>query len=199
WNLTTQTITATASALNVNKTYQISYEPPSGSTTFRACFTNVTNKTDSLTLSGSYPTGSWTVRLDAYNQNNPVCSNNGSAQGSRNGFGCATGTLTAASTTTTTSISAPTITYNANGSVTVSMTSTAGTVTGNVSLSVDGGTAASKALSSGSATFSNTDIAGLTSPSAGDHTLSASYAAQGNCGAGVATGILHVNPTATTA
>src|SRR5207249_78008 len=62
WNLTTQTITATASALNVNKTYQISYEPPSGSTTFRACFTNVTNKTDSLTLSGSYPTGSWTVR-----------------------------------------------------------------------------------------------------------------------------------------
>src|SRR5207244_4205226 len=109
------------------------------------------------------------------------------------GAGPATGTLHVNQAATTASISAPTITYNANGSVTVSMTSTAGTVTGNVSLSVDGGTAASKALSSGSATFSNTEIAALTSPSAGDHTLSASYAEQGNCGASSETGTLHVN------
>src|SRR5439155_1488262 len=115
------------------------------------------------------------------------------------GAGSATGTLHVNPAATTASISAPTITYNANGSVTVSMTSTAGTVTGNVSLSVDGGTAASKALSSGSATFSNTDIPALTSPSPGDHTLSASYAAQGHFGASSATGTLHVNQSTATA
>src|SRR5207244_6155591 len=53
------------------------------------------------------------------------------------GAGPATGTLHVNQAATTAAISAPTITYNANGSVTVSMTSTAGTVTGNVSLSVD--------------------------------------------------------------
>jgi len=57
-----------------------------------------------------------------------------------------------------------------------------------------------KALSSGSATFTNTDIAALTSPSAGDHVLSASYAAQGNFAASSATGNLHVDqaPSITT-
>ena len=98
-----------------------------------------------------------------------------------------TQTVTTASTTTTT-ISAAPITYNANGSVTVTVTSTAGTPTGTEMPAVDGGTPVSKALSSGSATFTNTDIAALTSPSAGDHTLSASYAAQGTFAASSATG-----------
>src|SRR5439155_13730587 len=91
----------------------------------------------------------------------------------------ATGTLHVNAAATTTAISAPTITYNANGSVTVTVSSGAGTPTGNVTLSVDGGTAVSKALASGSASFTNTDIAALTSPSAGDHSLNASYARQG--------------------
>jgi hypothetical protein len=95
----------------------------------------------------------------------------------------------------TAAISAPIITYNANRSVTV--TATAGTV--NVSLSVVGGAAVSKSLSSGSATFTNTDVAGLTSPSAGDHSLSSSNAAQGYFAAsGPTLGTLHVNPASTT-
>ena len=95
---------------------------------------------------------------------------------------------------TTTAINAPTITYGANGSVTVTVSSGSGTPTGNVSLSVDGGTAATKALNSGSATFTNTDITALATPNAGNHTLDASYAAQGNYDASAATGTLTVNP-----
>jgi hypothetical protein len=94
---------------------------------------------------------------------------------------------------TATSISAPTITYDANGSVTVTVSSAAGTPTGNVILSVDGGPPVSKVLSGGTVTFINTDIAALTSPNAGDHSLSASYAAQGNFAASSATGNLRVN------
>ena len=100
--------------------------------------------------------------------------------------------------TTTTSISAPTITYNANGSVTVTISSAAGTPTGNVTLAVDGGNPVSKALFGGSATFTSTDIAALTSPNAGDHSLSASYAAQGNFASSSATGNLHVNQASST-
>src|SRR5207302_1731058 len=85
-----------------------------------------------------------------------------------------------------------------NGSVTVTVSSTAGTPSGSVSLSVDAGTPVSKVLSSGSATFGNTDIAALTSPSAGDHSLSASYAAQGNFDLSWKTASLHVNPAGTT-
>jgi len=80
--------------------------------------------------------------------------------------------------------------------VTVTVSSTAGTPTGNATLTVDNGTPLSAALnSSGVATFT------LTSPSAGDHSLSASYAAQGNFAAsGPTTATLHVNqatPTVT--
>jgi len=88
---------------------------------------------------------------------------------------------------TTTSISALTVTYNSNASVTVTVTSDAGMVTVNVSLSVDGGTPILQALTGGSTTFT------LTSPSAGDYSLSANYAAQGNFAASAASGTLHVN------
>ena len=103
------------------------------------------------------------------------------------------GTLNVNQASTTTAITAPTINYDANGSVTVKVTSSAGPVTGNVSLSVDGGTAVSKALSSGSATFGSTDITALAYPSVGDHSLSANYSAQGNFAGSSATGSLHVN------
>ena len=90
--------------------------------------------------------------------------------------------------TSTTITSAPTVIYNANGIVTVTVGSGAGTPGGNVSLSVDGGAAINQALVSGSTTFT------LTSPSPGVHTLSASYAAQGNFAAsGPASGTLTVD------
>ncbi len=82
---------------------------------------------------------------------------------------------------TTTSIAAPTVTYPANATITVTVSSTAGTPTGNVSLTVDGGTPLSQALTNGIATFT------LTSPTGGSHGLSASYAAQGNFAASSAT------------
>jgi MBG domain (YGX type)/Beta-propeller repeat/Bacterial Ig-like domain (group 3) len=88
---------------------------------------------------------------------------------------------------TTAGITAPAITYGADGSVTVSVTSDGGTVTGDVSLSVDGGTAVTQTLSGGSAIFT------VTKPLAGDHTLDASYAAQGSFDASTASGTLHVN------
>src|SRR3989442_1464087 len=103
---------------------------------------------------------------------------------------------------TTTSIAAPTITYGANGTVTVTVSVNAGPPpTGNVTLSIDGGTAVSKALSSfsgsiGSTTFTNTDIPALTRPThtGSPHSLSASYAPDGNnFQASSATGSLVVN------
>jgi hypothetical protein len=89
---------------------------------------------------------------------------------------------------TTTSITSPTVTYNAAGVVTVTVTSSAATPPGQVSLKVDGGSTMSAALSAGSATFT---INGL---NAGDHTLTASYAAQGAFSASSTTGTLHVDP-----
>ena len=95
---------------------------------------------------------------------------------------------------TSSSIGAPAITYAANGVVTVTVSSAAGPVIGTVSLSVDGGAAQSQPLSAGVATFT------LAQPSAGNHTLSASFAAQGNFAGSTATGSLQVNiaTTATT-
>ena len=104
------------------------------------------------------------------------------------------GSLSITRASTTAGVSAPTITYAANGVVTVTVNSTAGTVLGNVTLTVDGGAPLTGALSGGSATFT------LLQPNAGDHALVASFAAQGNFAASSATGNLHVNkaPTATT-
>ena len=93
---------------------------------------------------------------------------------------------------TTMSLSAPGVTYGANGIVTVTVSSATGTPTGNVSLSVDGGTAAVQDLIGGSAAFT------IPSPSEGTHTLNAAYAAQGNFGASSASGTLGVGPGATT-
>jgi hypothetical protein len=75
-------------------------------------------------------------------------------------------TQTVKSAVTSTSISAPAITYGADGIVTVTVAaqdSSAGTPTGSVTLSVDGGAASSQSLVNGSATFT------ILNPNAGDH------------------------------
>jgi FtsP/CotA-like multicopper oxidase with cupredoxin domain len=94
---------------------------------------------------------------------------------------------TAAGVLTVTSIQAPAITYGQDGVVTVSVTSTAGVVTGSVTLSVDGGAPVSQALAGGAAIFT------LPVPAVGSHTLAASFAAQGTFAASSATGVLVVN------
>jgi len=94
---------------------------------------------------------------------------------------------TTAGVLTITSIQAPAITYGQDGVVTVSVTSAAGTVTGNVTLSVDGGAPISQALAGGVAIFT------LPVPAVGNHTLAASFAAQGIFAASSATGVLVVN------
>ncbi len=104
----------------------------------------------------------------------------------------ASGTLNVNQAATTTSIAAPGITYGTDGSVTVMVSSTSGTPTGKVSLSVDNGTPMTQPLSSGSTTFT------IPGPSAGVHTLNAAYAAQGNFGASSASGSLGVGVGATT-
>jgi parallel beta-helix repeat protein len=96
------------------------------------------------------------------------------------------GTLVITPASTSTAISAPTVTVGLDGMVTVSVSSSASTVIGSVSLSVDGGSPVSHTLSGGAWTF---DVGNL---AVGNHSLSASYAAQGNFGSSSATGTLTV-------
>ena len=93
---------------------------------------------------------------------------------------------------TTTAISAPAITYNANGSIKVTVSSGTGTPAGQVDLMVDGFDEGLQTLSGGSFTYT---VAGL---NAGSHSLTASYAVQGNFAGSNTTGTLMVNPAATT-
>jgi hypothetical protein len=96
--------------------------------------------------------------------------------------------------TTTTTISAAAVNWPAAGTVAVTVASTAGTPTGEVALTVDGGAAATQPLVNGVATFT---VAGA---AVGTHTLAASFAAQASFDASTATGSLLVNraPTTTT-
>jgi len=100
--------------------------------------------------------------------------------------------VTQAGAMTTTTILAPPITYGQNGVVTVNVASAAGTVTGNVTLSVDGGAPITQALTGGTAVFT------LLAPATGTHTLLANYAAQGTFAASSATGSLLVSPATLT-
>jgi hypothetical protein len=75
--------------------------------------------------------------------------------------------------TTITSIAVSGTTFGSATTATVSVSSSTATVTGNVTLSIDGGTATTMALSNGSATFNLGNLA------LGNHTLVASFAAQG--------------------
>jgi len=93
---------------------------------------------------------------------------------------------------TTTTISAPSTTYGSGATVTVTVGSSAGTPTGSVSLAVDGSSAVSASLSSGQAQFTVTGL------SVGSHSLSATYASQGNFAASSAVGILQVNSGSST-
>ena len=90
---------------------------------------------------------------------------------------------------TTTTISAPAVTYGQNGIVTLTVAPTVGTFspTGNVTLSVDGNPATSQLLVAGSASFT------ITAPTAGNHVLAASYAAQNGFLASTNSGMLVVN------
>ena len=83
-------------------------------------------------------------------------------------------------------INAPSATYGENAVITVTATSLGGTPTGTVLLSVDGGTPYAQPLLAGSGTFV---ISGLT---AGNHTLSASYATSGQFEASTASATLIV-------
>jgi hypothetical protein len=85
------------------------------------------------------------------------------------------------------------VSYKSAGIVTVTVASASATPTGNVSLSVDGGTPITQPLDgSGSSTFT---ISGLT---AGNHNLTATYAAQDVFAASSNTGTLTVTPATLT-
>ena len=95
---------------------------------------------------------------------------------------------------TSTIISAPAITYGNAAQVTVTVSSTAGTVTGNVSLTVDNGSPLIQRLSNGQAVFTITGLGG------GTHNLGASFTTQGTFLDSSGTGTLQVNkaqPTVT--
>ena len=89
-------------------------------------------------------------------------------------------------------LNAAATTYGTPVSVTVSVGSPGGTVSGSVTLSLDGATASSMTLSNGSAVFN------LGVLNAGPHLLSASFAGQGSFSASSATGPLSVAQAALT-
>jgi hypothetical protein len=89
---------------------------------------------------------------------------------------------------TNTAIAAPAINYGAAAHVTVAVTSGQGTVTGNVTLTVDNASPVIQTLSGSSTVFTISGLAG------GSHSLSASYAAQGTFASSSATGTQTVNP-----
>jgi Calx-beta domain/Divergent InlB B-repeat domain len=91
------------------------------------------------------------------------------------------------SVSTSVAIDAPTVTSNANAAVTVTVSAESGTPTGLVSLAVDGGAPLTAMLTNGRVTFT------LLRPNAGDHSVAATYAAQGTFGASSASGTLHVD------
>ena len=96
-------------------------------------------------------------------------------------------TVKIVSNPTTTSISAAGVTYGTAATATVSVSSLSGTVTGNVTLSVDGGAPSSISLSNGSAFFN------LGILRAGSRSLSANFATQGSFSASSAQATLVVN------
>jgi FtsP/CotA-like multicopper oxidase with cupredoxin domain len=96
-------------------------------------------------------------------------------------------------TASTTTITAPAITYGQNGVVTVTVTAAVGTIAGNVTLAVDGGTPISLPLSGGVAVFDTTNTPALLAPAVGNHALVANFAAQNGFAASSATGSLVVN------
>ena len=104
----------------------------------------------------------------------------------------ATVTIQVGGATTTTAIGAPTVISPANGVVTVTVASAAGTPTGTVSLTVDGGLPLTGTLVNGAATFT------LTAPAVGVHNLVAAYSAQGAFAASSALGTLTVQTTTAT-
>jgi uncharacterized repeat protein (TIGR03803 family) len=112
----------------------------------------------------------------------------GNLFGTASGGGSGYGTVFEIPRATSTAITAPTVTYNSSGQVTVTVTSASGTPTGNVALTVDGGSPITQALANGASTFS---LSGL---HAGVHSLSATYSAQNGLAASSGTGTLTVNP-----
>jgi YVTN family beta-propeller protein len=144
-------------------------------------------------MSGTLSGGVATFTLTSPSKGTYNLSATYAAQGNFAASGPATGSLVVSPAATGISISAPTVTYPANGSIKVTVSSSAGTPTGSVSLTVNSGTPMSGTLSGGVATFT------LTSPSPGTYNLSASYAAQGNFAAsGPVTGTLTVNAAGST-
>ena len=103
---------------------------------------------------------------------------------------------TQAGSMTTTTIQAPAISYGQNGLVTVSVSSGAGAVTGNVTLTVDAGAAVTLPLTGGTAVFDSTNTPALLAPAVGNHALVANFAAQNGFAASSGTGTLVVNPAA---
>jgi hypothetical protein len=105
----------------------------------------------------------------------------------------ATVTIQVGGATTSTSIVAPAILVGTSAAVTVTVGSVAGTPSGNVSLTVDGGAAITQALGAGGSSVFT--VAGL---ALGSHTLTAAYAAQGTFASSSAIGSVLVQATTTT-
>jgi Bacterial Ig-like domain (group 3)/Calx-beta domain/Right handed beta helix region len=211
-------IVALAAALAGGDTSPNSQDPPgspgSGPTTTTVSASSVTygqSATVTVTVSstGGTPTGSVSLAVDGGTAVSAALSNGqagftitGLSAGGHSLFASyagqgsysassVSGSLQVTPAATTTAINAPAVTYPSNAVVTVTVSSSAGTPSGTVSLIVDGGAALSAPLSSGTAQFT------LTSPNAGTHALSATYAAQQNFGGSSVTGTVQVNGSGT--
>jgi len=185
---TTTTVSASTITYNANGSATVTVTSPAGTPTGNVSLSVDGGTASSQELDGS---GSAVFSINSPNAGGHTLSASYAAQ---NGFASSggAGNLQVSTALTTASIGAPSVTYNANGSVTVTVSSIAGIPTGSASLTVDSGSAITQALDgTGTATFT------IPNPSAGNHTLSASYAAQGNFAAISANGTLQVSPGTT--
>jgi Bacterial Ig-like domain (group 3)/Divergent InlB B-repeat domain len=182
--------------------------PPSSSSTYTANFANqyvLTTNADptagSVTAGGWFNSGDTVSILATANSGYQFTGFSGDLTGVANpqnllmnGPKTVTASFAPTIVATNTHITAPTMVYGNLAGVTVSVTSSQGTVTGNVSLIVDGAATLTQALSGGSTVFTINGLA------VGSHSLNASYSPQNNFGGSSATGTLQVGqaqPTVT--
>jgi trimeric autotransporter adhesin len=177
---------ANPSAVNQSVTFTVTVTPVSGTDTPTGSVVFIDGSTTlaTLPLSGSAQATYATSSL-AVGTHNITVSYSGDVQ--FNGSTSTTYSQVVNFLSTAITIAAPTVPHGSTANVSVSVSSGQDTVTGNVSLTVDSGSPLTQALSNGSTIF---NISGL---AVGSHSLSASYAAQGNFDASSSTGTLQVN------
>jgi hypothetical protein len=182
----TETVLGTPTSLTINAP-SVAFPNPASVTITVASSSDTSGSTGTLAIDGGAAQsatllgGAATFTLAGLSAGSHSLAGNFPAQGN---FAASSNsaTLNVTGAGTQVSISAPAVAFPANAQVPVTVSSSAGTPSGNVSLSVDSRAPTTQLLINGQAVFT------VLSPSVGTHSLTATYPAQGNfSGASAAT------------